>query len=401
LTGGKNPYQNALRHCQQTDYFVMMGLVNKASWIDELISSESCFMNIRWVTVFFIISVCILTFCKNKVSEPDQDNNSSGPRFEPPDGECLFILGQANNTAMEAYINEVITLPLPAGFAYYTSLSNGAIQNDMPRYKAFLDKYPNTVLQLAIWTGERQWGPPGYYLKEIIQGRYDMNIDALAYSCQQLHKPVFIRFGYEFDGWHNAYPPDQYITAYRYFVDKMRDFGVDNVAYVWHSCGVDAYYGDDDFPDYYPPLASGQPVTQELWYPGDDYVDWLAISIFGIGWGNLGTNDVVQWFVHFADKHAKPLMIAESAAIKTTGSSDPDWVIPNTRWFEQVFHLCQANNAFKAFTYINVDWEAGNGSSTWGDTQVQHAPNVIDYWKAQIQSFLHADENLYSLINYP
>jgi hypothetical protein len=357
-------------------------------------------MSIRWVAVLFIISVCMLTFCKNKVNEPDQDSAAGGPRFEPRDGECLFILGQASIMYMEAYINEVAGLTIPAGFAFYTSLSNGAVQNDMPRYEAFLDNYPNTVLQLAIWTGERQWGHPGYYLEDIIQGRYDMNINALAYSCQQLHKPVFIRFGYEFDGWHNAYPPARYIAAYRYFVDKLRDFGVNNVAYVWHSWGVDAYYGNDEFPDDYPDLPAGQPVTQELWYPGDDYVDWLAISVFGTGWGNLGTNEVVQWFIHFADKHEKPLMIAESAAIKTTGASDPDWVIPNTRWFEQVFHLCQANNAVKAFTYINVDWEADN-SSTWGDTQVQHAPKVIDYWKAQIQSFLHADENLYPLIKYP
>lgn len=358
-------------------------------------------MNSRQIAVFFIVLICFLTSCKSRINEPGQDSSAGQPRFEPPDGECMFILGQADNTCMEAYLNEVIKSPAPAGFAYYTSLSDGAVQNDMPRYKAFLDKYPNTVLQLAVWTGERQWGHPGYYLDEIIQGRYDMNINALAYSCQNLKRPVFIRFGYEFDGWHNAYPPDQYIAAYRYFVDKMRAFGVDNVAYVWHSWGVDAYYGDEDFPDYYPPLAPGQPVSQELWYPGDDYVDWLAISVFGTGWGNLRTNDVVQWFIHFADKQDKPLMIAESAAIKTTGSGNPDWVIPDTRWFEQVFNLCESNNAVKAFTYINVDWETGGSTSTWGDTQVQHAPDVIGYWKTNISSFLHADSDLYSLIGYP
>ena len=66
-----------------------------------------------------------------------------------------------------------------------------------------------------------------------------------------------------------------------------------------------------------------------------------------------------------------------------------------------VFNLCEANNAVKAFTYINVDWEAGSSSSTWGDTQVQHAPDVIGYWKTNISSFLHADSDLYSLISYP
>ena len=350
------------------------------------------------------LSCLILLHCKNNVNEPvpaESPPNISGPLFEPPDGKCLFILGQANNDYMQAYMNTIRKSPPPAGFAYYTSLSDGAVQKDLPRYKSFLEKYPSTMLQLAIWTGERKWGNPGYYLDDILKGKYDRNIKALAEGCKSFGRPIFIRFGYEFDGWHNAYPPDKYIAAYQYFIDQMRGFGVVNVAYVWHSWGVGAYYGHEDFPQYYPALPAGQAVTQELWYPGDDYVDWLAISVFGIGWGNLGTNTVVQWFLSFAELHEKPIMLAESAAIKTTGTRDPNWVIPNTQWFENVFNLCNTNNAVKAFTYINVDWEADNASSTWGYTQIQNAPgHVIIYWIDQIKLFLHADSELYSLINY-
>ncbi|MBN2413395.1 hypothetical protein JXQ31_17075 [candidate division KSB1 bacterium] len=352
----------------------------------------------------FLYLLLIFFSCKNDVTEPPKEQpipETGEPKFEPPDGEKLFILGQANNTYMEAYINKVKNSPVPAGFAYYTSLSDGAVQGDMPKYKTFLDKYPNTVLQLAIWTGERQWGDPGYYLNNILMGKYDRNINALANACKTFGKPVFIRFGYEFDGWHNAYPPDKYIVAYKYFVDKMRAQNVNNVAYVWHSWGVAAYYGREDFPQYYPKLPDGTEVTQQLWYPGDDYVDWVAMSIFGIGWGNLKTNEVVQFLIAFAETHNKPVMLAETAAIKTSGSSDSNWVIPNTNWFEQVFDLCNTNNAVKAFTYINVDWEADNPSSTWGDTQIQNAPySVINYWLRQIKPFLHADADLYTKIGF-
>ncbi|MBN1482595.1 hypothetical protein EH223_11165 [candidate division KSB1 bacterium] len=354
--------------------------------------------------LLILLAAGILLFatCKNDVTEPTKEEPTveSGPMFEPPDGECLFILGQADNASMEAYMNKLRKDPAPAGFAYYTSLSDGAVQKDMPRYKAFLDKYPNTVLQLAIWTGERQWGNPGYYLDDIVRGRYDQNINALAAACKSFGKPVFIRFGYEFDGWHNAYPPDKYIAAYRYFVNKMRDLNVENVAYVWHSWGAAPYYGDDDFPQYYPPLPNGQKKTHELWYPGDDYVDWLALSVFGIGWGDLSTNDVVQWLITFAENHDKPVMLAEAAAIKTSDRRDTNWVIPNINWFQHVFALCE-DEAVKAFTYINVDWEEQNSSSTWGDTQIQNAPhNVIVYWLEQSASFLHATPDLYTKIGY-
>lgn len=348
-----------------------------------------------------LLAAAALTSCKKKATEPAPPETGISD-FAPPDGECLFILGQADEAAMKAYLETVRSDPAPAGFAFYTSLSDGAVQNDMPRYKAFMDLYANTALQLAIWTGERRWGDPGYYLDQIVQGRYDTNIRALAAACNSFGKPIYIRFGYEFDGWHNAYPPDKYIAAWRYFVDRMREQGVRNAAYVWHSWGVDAYYGSEDFPDYYPLLLPGEEVTQALWYPGDDYVDWVGLSVFGIGWGDLSSNDVVQYLLDFAGEHGKPVMIAESAAIKTTGVSDPDWVIPDTRWFEHVFDLCFSNDAVKAFTYINVDWEADNPSSTWGDTRIQAAaPEVRAYWNLNVPLLLHAGPDLYDAIDYP
>ena len=360
----------------------------------------------KQVTHFILICIIFyfLIFCSDSSTNNAQDDpppDTSGTMFEPPDGDCLFILGQADEEQMDSYIAEVKSSPLPAGFAFYTSLSGSATQNDMSRYKTYMDKYPNTMLQLAIWTGAREQGYPGYYLDQIVDGQYDANIFALATSCKNFGKPIFIRFGYEFDGWHNAYPPDKYITAYKYFVDRMRYLGVTNVAYVWHSWGVGAYYGNDDYPEYYPALPAGQEVTQELWYPGDDYVDWVALSVFGISWGDLSTNQVVQWLISFAEDHEKPVMLAETAAIKTSGVSDPNWVIENTIWFDNVFNLINNNDVVKTFTYINVDWEADNPSSTWGDTRIQAASqNIIDNWRYNISTFLHADSDLYSIINY-
>ena len=337
----------------------------------------------------------VISACEKNSTQPEggTPERVSSTNYAPADGECLFILGQSDEAAMQNYIKEVKPAPYPAGFAFYTSLSDGAVQSDLPRYSAFLEQYPNSALQLAIWTGERRWGDPGYYLDDIVGGRYDQNIMDLAAMCNQLDRPIFIRFGYEFDGHHNSYPPNKYIAAYQYFVDMMRDQGVDNVEYVWHSWGVGAYYGHDEFPELYPELPAGQEVNQSLWYPGDEYVDWVAMSIFGIGWGDLRTNAVVQYLITFAQDHNKPVMLAETAAIKTSGQRNPNWVITDPQWFRQVFSLINENDAVKAFTYINVDWEARNSSSTWGDTRIESASaSVKSYWHSQIHNLLHADE---------
>lgn len=357
-------------------------------------------MSGKIVQITYIILSCIfLSFCSDNSTNNDDDPppDTNGTMFEPPDGECLFILGQADTSEMNAYITNVKSSPLPAGFAFYTSLSGDATQNDMTRYKTYLEKYPYTVLQLAIWTGEKRWGDPGYYLDEIVNGQHDSQILNLANACKNFEKPIFIRFGYEFDGEHNAYPPDKYIAAYKYFVDKMRNLEVINVAYVWHSWGVDAYYGNYDYPEFYPVLPDTVELTQELWYPGDNYVDWVAMSVFGIGWVNLSTNQVVQWLISFAEEHEKPVMLAETAAIKNEPNV-PNWHIKDTIWFDNVFTLINDNNVVKVFTYINVDW---GSDDPWGDTRIQAAPDyIINYWRNKIESFLHADEDLYSIINY-
>lgn len=359
-------------------------------------------MKLKFLSSALLISIIFITLnCKDNTTDPIPPDTAVKTSLEPDDGTCLFIIGQSNMWEMEDYIAEVDSEQYPAGFAFYTSLSGSAIQSDLPRYIGYLEPYPNSAMQLAIWTGERQWGVPGYYLDEIVNGKYDANIKALAEQCKAFGKPIYIRFGYEFDGWHNAYPPQKYISAYKYFVDMMNAEGVKNTAYVWHSWGVGAYYGDYDYPDYYPPLDAGQEVNQSLWYPGDEYVDWVAMSVFGTGWGSLATNDVVQYLISFAEEHKKPVMLAESAAIKTSNSSDPAWVIPSTDWFRNVFSLIKTNKSVKAFTYINTDWEAANSSSTWGDTRVQAAPIYIqDYWKNEVKNLQHGTNDLFDLINF-
>ena len=46
----------------------------------------------------------------------------------------------------------------------------------------------------------------------------------------------------------------------------MRAEGVNNVAFVWHSYIFASY--------------NGFPIS--AWYPGDEYVDWVGVSLFGL-----------------------------------------------------------------------------------------------------------------------
>ncbi len=77
-----------------------------------------------------------------------------------------------------------------------------------------------------------------------------------------MEQPILIRFGHEMDLGGN-YPwagqaPDEYVAAYRHFVDLFRSNDVNNVLWVWSPAGT------LEAPDY---------------YPGDDYVDYAGLTI--------------------------------------------------------------------------------------------------------------------------
>ena len=294
------------------------------------------------------------------------------PKFSLPQGKVLFIVGQDRDT-IDAYVNSInIT---PGGFMVYTSIQNmdglyspvdygGGVQH----FQDLVDRYPNTVIQIGLYMVGA--------LDGVIEGLYDMNVGKLAEWIKKTDRPVYLRIGYEFDGSHNSYEPDKYVKAYRYIVDKLRKGGVDNVAYVWHSCAC------------YTP----RPIMD--WYPGDRYVDWFAISYF-----NRRTK-YMDIMAQLAAKHNKPLMIAESTPCGIgTYYADYAW----DRWFRPFFDFVIEKDV-KVVCYINSNWEAqqmwkGQG---WQDARVQANEIIKKRWLNEInkERYLQSSPNLYEILGY-
>jgi hypothetical protein len=90
--------------------------------------------------------------------------------------------------------------------------------------------------------------------EDIVAGKLSKEIKKLSNFFLSIYPTtVYLRVGYEFDSFENNYNPVAYGSAYRTIVDSLRLYGVQNVAYVWHS------YSDRPQGGY--PLSS--------WYPGE------------------------------------------------------------------------------------------------------------------------------------
>ncbi len=292
-------------------------------------------------------------------------------KFEPPEGKKLVIIGQDNETIAN-YIDSIKIVP--AGFMVYTCIQKmEGLDSESPDYgsgiinaEKLIKKYPNTVLQIGLYMVDA--------LQDTYNGRYDGNIKKLAIWLKKISIPVFLRIGYECDGLHNHYDPENYKKAYSYIVDKLRMYNVNNVAYVWH---VHAH--------------NTKPELNK-WYPGDNYVDWIGFSYFN------QPQRMMDPVINFAKNHQKPVMVAEGTP-KGVGSKSGEcsWNL----WYNNFFSFIEEHK-IKAFSYINSDWEKqemwrGKG---WEDARIQASDYVKERWHNEIEKdkYLKSSKDLFALL---
>ena len=307
-----------------------------------------------------------------------------GTKFVPPPGKTLLIVGQTVG-GIDEYVSEFSDEPLPGGWAAYWGIpsmdgvtntfltENGGRQN----HQILVDRFPNTVLQSGLWM-VGTWD----VAKKAGDGEYDSVVRAFSAWAKTTSRPIYLRIGYEFDGQHNELEPTEYVRAYRRIVDIMRAQGVENVAFVWHS--------------YAAPPYRGYALTD--WYPGDDYVDWVAVSLFGHMYSSRPTT-YLSAVLDLAREKKKPVMVAESTP--TSGIQQRGTAAWDT-WFVNFFSLAYEKN-IKAISFINEDWERFNFPGTnWKDARLQNNELIAEAWFRETNKarYLKQSPMLFTLLGY-
>jgi hypothetical protein len=281
---------------------------------------------------------------------------------------------------------------------------------------AYLTATDFGVSDIAIGLSITENEHPGG-LKNIVDGKHDDEIRQLARFASMVDGRVYLRIGYEFDGaWNHGYgDPDLYIAAYRRIVDVLREQGADNVEYVLQASAA----GVDEIID-------GGHEDISRWYPGDEYVDWLALSWFmnpdersivrQAKFTPMSPGELSDEVLQLARKKGKPVMIAEASPQAMdlnenfTADHSPLWDgEPATDqqsmtddeiwdyWFAPLFAYMEDNrDVIDALAYINVDWDSQPmwgppyESGFWGDSRLETNAEIaarfnaaIEKWKAK------------------
>ena len=287
----------------------------------------------------------------------------------PEYGKTATIIGQ-DVKSIDNYLGNIKLEP--NGFMSYTSVQEaGGITSEWSSYMGQWDD--NNVFNADYFANKHTWKPhfvnlgliirdidnfrKGGVDPQIVKGKYDNKIEQIRHWIAQQNIPVLIRIGYEFDSDDNKYQPDKYISAYKYIADRIK---TNNTVLVWHSWAAQTY-------------ESAHPIE---WYPGDEYVDVIAVSVYDQFQEKLGSMADINKVFKIARTLAKPIMIAEATpygGIKPT--SLESWFIPITTLI--------AENDVRFLSYINANWDAqlqwkGQG---WGDTRVERVAEVKRYWE--------------------
>jgi hypothetical protein len=298
-------------------------------------------------------------------TEPSPTNPPPGlARLEPADGALFGVnLDWGNDTATAVSDRLGVTPAVWVQFVAFPLDEGG---------RANLDDFIDQIEPLggmALITLE-----PNDGLAAVTQQATDELATALrGYSDRGV--PVLVRFAHEMNGSWYAWgqQPAAYIEAYRRVADAVHT--IPNAATIWapnYGAGYPfrggAFEGKPDTPDF-AALDTDTDGTLTVaddpyapYYPGDDAVDWVGMSLYH--WGNVhpwgenevpedgafvarltgtydGANgdetDVPDFYADYTIGHDKPMAITETAALWDPAGAGPDGSEITAAWFAQVF----------------------------------------------------------------
>ena len=186
----------------------------------------------------------------------------------------------------------------------------------------------------------------------IAKGDHDAELDEIAAGYVALKVPVFCIFDQvpENSGDTLGTPAD-YAAAYHHIVGRFRAAGATKVAWIFNLKSTS-----------FPPLA-------DLYYPGDDVIDWIGTSAYNFAVGPGGRWDsfesLVAAFVAWAEPHRKPLIVTE-----WTSKEDSDDPERKAEWIRAATAYVKATPQIKA---MSAFWSVTDGTGFDSSEPALHA----------------------------
>ena len=204
-------------------------------------------------------------------------------------------------------------------------------------------------------------------LKDVASGKYDETAIAI-FQVIQRYAPqqIVLRWGHEMEI-ADQYPwskvaAKNYVAAYRHIVDLARWQGLDNVLWMWSPAGNH---------------------DAKAYWPGDDYVDQVGVSIYATKEWNLRSPEKLPSFAQLmrqkywlAQRYNKPFVIAEVGVAGAEAEKEA--------WMQDAIASLPRFPRIQAWVYFNqrqpdiVPLEIGQPQWQLSERDVQQ---LVDQWQ--------------------
>lgn len=177
--------------------------------------------------------------------------------------------------------------------------------------------------------------------------------------------PIYVRFAAEVDVWTVKADPTVFRSSFAYIANTVHQ-NLANAAVVWSIN-----------------MVSGWDVNVDEYYPGDEYVDWVGVSLYlqkyFLGQNDQSENGKINELMFFSGKSADPVSVLEKI-INTYGNRKPIMVAEGG-----VSH------------YIN---SLGEDASAWAQIYLRKILNYIPMMYPQVKLIAYFDNVMNETNNY-
>jgi hypothetical protein len=233
---------------------------------------------------------------------------------------------------------------------------------------------------------------PTYSLQNVIDGQFDADLQAWCADAREFGSPLLVEYGTEVNSdsfvWSGIYNgsgrtdgygdpaipdgPERFRDSYRHIIQTCRDEGAANITWVFHIDSLN-----------HPSEDWNRPVN---YYPGDEWIDWVGVSIYGaytpggtfVDIFSLRMDMIYADISEFAPD--KPVIIAEFGSAKNNALAD------QAQWAEDALSSLDTERYpnLIGFSWWNEHWQNDRFSDNDTTMRVQDNPELEELFQMYV-----------------
>jgi hypothetical protein len=229
---------------------------------------------------------------------------------------------------------------------------------------------------------DQEIAEPLFTLETIVSGAWDADLRAWGEAARAFGTALIVEWGTEMNGrwfsWNGVWNggaeagPRRFRDAFRHIVGVIRGQGAGNITWVFH------LNGDDD--------PQKEWNRFENYYPGDDVVDWLGVSVYGAQtpmdreWPvfTRGLDAAAPRIAALAP--AKPLFVLEFGVSAGNRLGEP------AAWADDALSSMLASRwpQVRGFSWWNERWQNDDNPKHDTNMQVQSIPGLAAVFRQRL-----------------